>query len=82
MDRDAARLRAFEMRTAGWGDEYLYAADQWHYTDAMMKKQKSLTNDDDGNPKFGRLLIVLLLVVVFMGVLTWFMEVFFPDFGI
>jgi hypothetical protein len=29
---------------------------------------------DDGNPKFGRLLIILLLVVLFCGVLTWFAE--------
>jgi len=29
---------------------------------------------DDGNPKFGRLLIVLLLVVLFCGALTWFAE--------
>jgi len=31
---------------------------------------------DDGNPKFGRLLIVLLLIVLFCGVLTWFAETY------
>jgi len=31
-------------------------------------------NQDNDNPKFGRLLIVLLLVVLFCGVLTWFAE--------
>ncbi len=37
-------------------------------------------NDDDGNPKFGRLLIVLFIAVVFCGALTWVMGAFFPDF--
>lgn len=36
--------------------------------------------DDDGNPKFGRLLAVLLLAVLFCGGLTWVMAVYFPDF--
>lgn len=36
----------------------------------------------NGVPKFGRLLLVLFLVVVFVGVLTWIMETYFPDFGI
>ncbi len=31
---------------------------------------------DEDNPKFGRLLIVLLLVVLFCGVLTWFAETY------
>jgi hypothetical protein len=38
-------------------------------------------NTDDGNPKFGRLLIVLFLAVVFVAVLTWVMETYFPNFG-
>ena len=29
------------------------------------------TSDDDGTPKFGRLLIVLLLAVAFVGVLAF-----------
>jgi len=33
------------------------------------------------SPKFGRLLVVLLLAVVFIGVLTWIMETYFPNFG-
>ena len=35
---------------------------------------------DDGTPKFGRLLIVLLVAVMFCGLLTWVMAEFFPDF--
>jgi hypothetical protein len=31
----------------------------------------------DGTPKFGRLLIVLVLVVVFIGFLTWASEAWF-----
>ena len=38
------------------------------------------TKNDDGAPKFGRLLVVLGLAVVFCIVLTWVMGVFFPDF--
>ena len=38
------------------------------------------TNNDDGTPKFGRLLLVLIGVVVFCGVLTWIMGTFFPNF--
>ncbi|WP_267877897.1 hypothetical protein [Massilia sp. BJB1822] len=33
--------------------------------------------DDDGNPKFGRLLIVLLLVVGLIGVITFASEAFY-----
>ncbi|MES2741904.1 MAG: hypothetical protein V4754_13270 [Pseudomonadota bacterium] len=35
---------------------------------------------DDGNPKFGKLLIVLLIAVLFCAALTWVMGVYFPDF--
>jgi len=34
----------------------------------------------DGNPKFGRLLVVLLVAVIFCVFLTWIMGTFFPDF--
>lgn len=34
----------------------------------------------DGNPKFGRLLLVLLAAVVFCAALTWVMGAFFPNF--
>ncbi|MFM2088784.1 MAG: hypothetical protein RLZZ237_3653 [Pseudomonadota bacterium] len=34
----------------------------------------------DGIPKFGKLLIVLFLAVVFCGALTWIMGTYFPDF--
>lgn len=36
--------------------------------------------DDDGNPKFGRLLIVLFVAVLICAALTWVMGVLFPDF--
>lgn len=35
---------------------------------------------DDGNPKFGKLLIVLFIAVIFCVALTWIMGVYFPDF--
>lgn len=35
---------------------------------------------DHGNPKFGRLLLVLLAAVLFCGLLTWVMGAFFPTF--
>ncbi|TWI64367.1 hypothetical protein IP91_03136 [Pseudoduganella lurida] len=35
------------------------------------------TDDDDGSPKFGRLLIVLLLAVALVGVLTFASEAYF-----
>ena len=38
------------------------------------------SNDDDGNPKFGRLLIVLILAVLFCIGLTWVMGAYFPNF--
>ncbi len=38
------------------------------------------TNHDDGTPRFGRLLAVLLLAVIFCALLTWMMAAFFPDF--
>ncbi|CDG81827.1 hypothetical protein [Janthinobacterium agaricidamnosum] len=36
--------------------------------------------EDDGNPQFGKLLVVLLIAVVFCAALTWVMGAFFPDF--
>jgi hypothetical protein len=38
------------------------------------------TKKDDGSPKFGRLLIVLVAGVAFCGLLTWLMATQFPDF--
>lgn len=38
------------------------------------------TRKDNDSPKFGRLLLVLIAVVVFCGVLTWLMGTYFPDF--
>jgi hypothetical protein len=46
----------------------------------MMPKKKIDEPEDDGNPKFGRLLIVLFIVVALCGLLTWIMETYFPDF--
>lgn len=42
-----------------------------------------MTNDskeNDGSPKFGRLLVVLVGAVVFCAVLTWVMGTYFPNF--
>lgn len=36
--------------------------------------------EDAGDPKFGRLLIVLFLAVLFCVGLTWVMGSYFPDF--
>ena len=36
--------------------------------------------DDDGSPKFGRLLIVLILAVLVCVGLTWLMGTVFPNF--
>ena len=38
------------------------------------------TDDDDGEPKFVRLLIFLMAAVIFCAVLTWVMGSYFPDF--
>ena len=35
---------------------------------------------DDGSPKVSRLLLVLVATVAMLGVLTYVMAVFFPDF--
>src|SRR3954470_13999582 len=36
--------------------------------------------EDDGSPKFGRLLVVLILAVLFCAGLTWLMGTVFPNF--
>lgn len=44
---------------------------------------KTMTNDskeNDGSPKFGRLLVVLVGAVLFCAVLTWVMGTYFPNF--
>jgi hypothetical protein len=51
----------------------------WEYND-MADEQGKPETQDDGSPKFGRLLIVLFLAVIFVGLLTWIMETYFPDF--
>jgi len=51
--------------------------------DTKVVKQ-AVKKADDGTPKFGRLLIVLVLCVLFCVFMTWLMaEVFpnFPNFG-
>lgn len=40
----------------------------------------SSNKQDDGNPKFGRLLVVLVACVLFCGLLTWLMGEVFPNF--
>ena len=47
----------------------------------VVGKMSNDTKKDDGSPKFGRLLIVLLAAVAFCGLLTWVMGSLFPDFG-
>ena len=63
---------------AGGGLAYfeVYAVPGIDYTWAMTNPP----NHDDGSPKFGRLLVVLLAAVVFCGLLTWIMAVYFPNF--
>jgi hypothetical protein len=53
---------------------------QFWSANAMPQEQKESPSQDNDNPKFGRLLIVLFLAVIFVGVLTWVMETYFPDF--
>ncbi|MCG2582787.1 hypothetical protein [Massilia sp. TS11] len=43
--------------------------------------KKAAPTRADSAPKFGRLLVVLLSTVLFLGLLTWVMATFFPDFG-
>jgi hypothetical protein len=38
------------------------------------------TKKDDGSPKFGRLLLVLVAAVAFCGLLTYVMGEVFPNF--
>ncbi len=38
------------------------------------------SNKDSGEPKFGRLLLVLVATVIGLAGLTWLMAVVFPDF--
>lgn len=56
------------------------------YTTAMlilqgteMHQQEDL-KEDDGSPKFGRLLIVLIFAVLVCAGLTWLMATVFPNF--
>jgi hypothetical protein len=54
------------------------------YTGGLINERGAMmsndTKNDDGSPKFGRLLLVLIAAVVFCGVLTWVMGTFFPHF--
>jgi hypothetical protein len=53
----------------------------WHFPKLEGDKMTPTPEPaDDGNPKFGRLLLVLLLVVLFCAGLTWVMGSYFPDF--
>ena len=47
---------------------------------SLQRDEMTQNTDDDGNPKFGRLLIILLIAVIFCAALTWVMGAFFPDF--
>jgi len=46
----------------------------------MSKEIKTVKKADDGTPKFGRLLVVLVLCVLFCVFMTWMMAEVFPDF--
>ena len=48
--------------------------------DGAVENEALAEDDDDGEPKFGRLLICLILAVIFCAVLTWVMGRYFPDF--
>ncbi|RZT08953.1 hypothetical protein SAMN05216319_2627 [Duganella sp. CF402] len=56
------------------------------YTTAMLILQGSEMphqediKEDDGSPKFGRLLIVLIFAVLVCVGLTWVMATYFPNF--
>jgi hypothetical protein len=52
----------------------------WAPESRAVKNMTHDTKKDDGSPKFGRLLAVLVAAVVFCGLLTWMMGTFFPDF--
>jgi hypothetical protein len=66
------------------GSCMLFTISDWLFS---MRERCDMPNEktkqdaqNDGSPKFGRLLIVLFLAVIFVGVLTWIMETYFPDF--
>jgi len=40
------------------------------------EEKNKVTPDDDGTPKFGRLLIVLIFSVFLMAVITWASEAY------
>ncbi|MES3025626.1 MAG: hypothetical protein V4857_28950 [Pseudomonadota bacterium] len=48
--------------------------------DKQDDKHEDKQGSDDGTPKFGRLLLVLLGAVVVCGVLTYVMGTYFPRF--
>ena len=56
----------------------------WLYYALQQPAESFMSNDqktqDDGIPKFGKLLIALFLAVVFCGALTWVMGTYFPNF--
>lgn len=62
---------------------HLVQCDLEEYKLSVVENMNKETKDikSDGSPKFGRLLIVLFLAVLFLGFLTWLMETQFSDFG-
>jgi hypothetical protein len=52
------------------------------YTTSMLTLQGTEMphKEDDGTPKFGRLLIVLIFAVMACAGLTWLMATVFPNF--
>jgi heme/copper-type cytochrome/quinol oxidase subunit 4 len=51
-----------------------------YYGDANFAGSDMPQKEDDGSPKFGRLLIVLIFAVLVCVGLTWVMATYFPNF--
>ena len=51
-----------------------------YYAFQLYQNLLMTTNNDDGEPKFLRLLAFLVLAVVICALLTWVMAAYFPDF--
>lgn len=45
-----------------------------------MNQDSPQQQEDDGTPKFGKLLLVLIAAVLFCVALTWVMGEYFPNF--
>src|SRR5471030_3332723 len=73
------RASAAKCRVGCRAMEYTMAPQSLQEAD-MSKEIKTVKKADDGTPKFGRLLVVLVLCVLFCVFMTWMMAEVFPDF--